>query len=62
MWPCPSADHPGTPRLFEGGRPPPPTGRIHPQVVEWRAPMDPSTEVLGCPGAHRAKSTERKRT
>lgn len=40
-WPCPSTDHPGTPRLFEDGRTYHPDGKIHMQVVEWHLPMDP---------------------
>lgn len=40
-WPCPSTDHPGTPRLFEDGRTYHPDGKIHLQVVDWHPPMDP---------------------
>src|SRR6478736_3318848 len=36
FWPCPSADHPGTPRLYEGGRFGHPDGRAHFQPVDWR--------------------------
>jgi assimilatory nitrate reductase catalytic subunit len=36
FWPCPSLDHPGTPRLFEGGRFNHPDGRAHFQPVDWR--------------------------
>ncbi|MCC6319031.1 MAG: molybdopterin oxidoreductase family protein [Gemmatimonadaceae bacterium] len=36
FWPCPSADHPGTPRLYEGGRFGHADGKAHLQVVEWR--------------------------
>ena len=35
-WPCPSVDHPGTPRLYEGGRFAHPDGKAHLQAVEWR--------------------------
>src|SRR5262249_40838083 len=35
-WPCPSLDHPGTPRLYEGGRFGHPDGKAHFQPVEWR--------------------------
>ena len=35
-WPCPTDDHPGTPRLFEGGRFFHPDGRAHLQVTEVR--------------------------
>ncbi|WP_434600676.1 molybdopterin oxidoreductase family protein [Streptomyces sp. A5-4] len=40
-WPCPTTDHPGTPRILEGGRSYHPDGKIHLQVVEWRPPADP---------------------
>jgi assimilatory nitrate reductase catalytic subunit len=36
FWPCPSPDHPGTPRLYEGGRFGHPDGKAHFQPVEWR--------------------------
>jgi assimilatory nitrate reductase catalytic subunit len=36
FWPCPSSDHPGTPRLYEGGRFGHPDGKAHFQPVEWR--------------------------
>ena len=35
-WPCPSLDHPGTPRLYEGGRFAHPDGKAHFVPVEWR--------------------------
>jgi assimilatory nitrate reductase catalytic subunit len=41
FWPCPSLDHPGTPRLFEGGRFYHPDGRAHFQVTAWRDSGDP---------------------
>ncbi|MBB5868986.1 assimilatory nitrate reductase catalytic subunit [Allocatelliglobosispora scoriae] len=40
-WPCPSTDHPGTPRLFEGGRTYHADGKVHLQTVEWHPPADP---------------------
>ncbi|MEN8653622.1 molybdopterin oxidoreductase family protein [Streptomyces sp. 21So2-11] len=40
-WPCPTTDHPGTPRILEGGRSYHPDGKIHLQVVEWHPPADP---------------------
>nr|WP_240483642.1 molybdopterin-dependent oxidoreductase [Streptomyces pathocidini] len=40
-WPCPSTDHPGTPRLFEDGRTRHPDGAVHLHPVEWREPADP---------------------
>jgi assimilatory nitrate reductase catalytic subunit len=36
FWPCPSEDHPGTPRLYEGARFGHPDGKAHFQAVEWR--------------------------
>ena len=41
FWPCPAEDHPGTPRLFEGGRFYHADGRAHLQVTEWRDSGDP---------------------
>jgi assimilatory nitrate reductase catalytic subunit len=35
-WPCPSIDHPGTPRLYEGGRFGHADGKAHFQPVDWR--------------------------
>jgi assimilatory nitrate reductase catalytic subunit len=36
FWPCPSLDHPGTPRLYEGGRFRHPDGRAQFMPIEWR--------------------------
>ncbi|HET9793287.1 MAG TPA: molybdopterin-dependent oxidoreductase [Thermoanaerobaculia bacterium] len=45
FWPCPSLDHPGTPRLYEGARFGHPDGRAHFQAVEWRpAAEEPDAE------------------
>jgi assimilatory nitrate reductase catalytic subunit len=41
FWPCPSADHPGTPRLFEGGRFHHPDGKARFVVTEYRPSGDP---------------------
>jgi assimilatory nitrate reductase catalytic subunit len=41
FWPCPSLDHPGTPRLYEGGKFGHPDGKAHFIPVEWR----PSKEM-----------------
>src|SRR6202166_1950696 len=41
FWPCPSLDHPGTPRLFEDGRSFHPDGKHHFLVTEWRDSGDP---------------------
>jgi assimilatory nitrate reductase catalytic subunit len=39
-WPCPSPDHPGTPRLYEGGTFGHPDGKAHFQPVEWRPAVE----------------------
>src|SRR5262245_34930031 len=45
FWPCPSLDHPGTPRLYEGARFGHPDGKAHFQPVEWRpAAEEPDSE------------------
>ncbi len=36
FWPCPSVEHPGTPRLYEGARFGHPDGKAHFQPVDWR--------------------------
>ena len=41
FWPCPSAEHPGTPRLMEDGISFHPDGKCHFQVCEWRESGDP---------------------
>ena len=41
FWPCPSLDHPGTPRLFADGRFAHADGRAHMQVTDWRESGDP---------------------
>jgi assimilatory nitrate reductase catalytic subunit len=41
FWPCPSEDHPGTPRLFEGGRFLHPDGKARFVVAEYRPSGDP---------------------
>jgi len=41
FWPCPTEDHPGTPRLFEGGVFSHPDGKAHFVVVEYRTSGDP---------------------
>jgi assimilatory nitrate reductase catalytic subunit len=40
-WPCPELGHPGTPRLYEGGKFGHPDGKAHFIPVEWR----PSAEM-----------------
>jgi len=41
FWPCPELDHPGTPRLFEGGRFFHPDGKARFMKLEWRPSGDP---------------------
>jgi assimilatory nitrate reductase catalytic subunit len=41
FWPCPDIDHPGTPRLFEGGQFFHPDGRARFMKLEWRESGDP---------------------
>jgi assimilatory nitrate reductase catalytic subunit len=41
FWPCPSEDHPGTPRLFEGGQFFHPDGKARFVVAEYRPSGDP---------------------
>jgi assimilatory nitrate reductase catalytic subunit len=40
FWPCPDLDHPGAPRLFEGGRFYHPDGRARFHAVEYRPPAE----------------------
>jgi assimilatory nitrate reductase catalytic subunit len=40
FWPCPSEDHPGTPRLFEDGRFAHPDGRARLHAIEYRPPAE----------------------
>lgn len=45
FWPCPSPDHPGTPRLYEGGKFGHADGKAHFQAVEWHpAAEEPDAE------------------
>jgi assimilatory nitrate reductase catalytic subunit len=41
FWPCPSEDHPGTPRLLEDMRSFHPDGKFHFVLTEWRPSGDP---------------------
>jgi assimilatory nitrate reductase catalytic subunit len=45
FWPCPSLDHPGTPRLYEGGRFAHPDGKAHFQAVDWRPAAEEPDET-----------------
>ncbi|HZE99879.1 MAG TPA: molybdopterin oxidoreductase family protein [Planctomycetota bacterium] len=40
FWPCPEFDHPGTPRLYEGGRFYHPDGKARFHAVEYRPPAE----------------------
>ena len=40
FWPCPALDHPGTPRLFEGGRFHHSDGRARFHAVDYRPPAE----------------------
>jgi assimilatory nitrate reductase catalytic subunit len=44
FWPCPDLEHPGTPRLMEGGVSFFPDGRCRFQLTEWRPTGDPVDE------------------
>src|SRR6266516_3789702 len=44
FWPCPSEDHPGTPRLFEDGKFFHSDGKAHFMVTEYREAGDPVNE------------------
>ena len=41
FWPCPTLEHPGTPRLFEGGRFFHPDGKARFMSLTWRESGDP---------------------
>jgi assimilatory nitrate reductase catalytic subunit len=40
FWPCPTPEHPGTPRLFEGGVFAHPDGKARFHVIEYRPPAE----------------------
>ncbi len=44
FWPCPSVDHPGTPRLFEGGRFAHPDGRARFHPIAYRPSADATND------------------
>ena len=46
FWPCPEIGHPGTRRLFEGGRFYNADGKAHFQVADWRESGDPTDEAF----------------
>jgi assimilatory nitrate reductase catalytic subunit len=67
FWPCPSLDHPGTPRLYEGARFGHPDRKAHFQPVEWRpAAEEPDEEypvilTTGRVVAHYLSGTQTRR-
>jgi assimilatory nitrate reductase catalytic subunit len=67
FWPCPSLEHPGTPRLYEGNRFGHPDGKAHFQPVEWRpAAEEPDEEypvvlTTGRVVAHYLSGTQTRR-
>ncbi len=67
FWPCPSEDHPGTPRLYEGAKFAHPDGKAHFQAVEWRpAAEEPDGEyplvlTTGRVVAHYLSGTQTRR-
>jgi assimilatory nitrate reductase catalytic subunit len=46
FWPCPTPEHPGTPRLFEGGRFAHPNGRARFHAIEYRPPAEETDEAF----------------
>ncbi len=44
FWPCPDLDHPGTPRLFDGGVSFFPDGKCRFNIAEWRESGDPVSD------------------
>jgi len=40
QWPCETADHPGTPWLYEGNKFDTPSGKAQLFAAEWRAPLE----------------------
>ncbi|HEX9100916.1 MAG TPA: molybdopterin-dependent oxidoreductase [Polyangia bacterium] len=67
FWPCPSLEHPGTPRLYENGRFLHADGKAHFQPVEWRpAAEEPDAEypivlTTGRVVAHYLSGTQTRR-
>jgi assimilatory nitrate reductase catalytic subunit len=67
FWPCPSEDHPGTPRLYEGARFGHPDGKAHLYAIEWRpAAEEPDAEypivlTTGRVVAHYLSGTQTRR-
>jgi assimilatory nitrate reductase catalytic subunit len=67
FWPCPSPDHPGTPRLYEGARFNHPDGKAHFQAVEWKPAVEeadseyPVTLTTGRVVSHYLSGTQTRR-
>jgi assimilatory nitrate reductase catalytic subunit len=67
FWPCPSLEHPGTPRLYEGGKFAHADGKAHFHAVEWRpAAEEPDAEypivlTTGRVVAHYLSGTQTRR-
>jgi assimilatory nitrate reductase catalytic subunit len=67
FWPCPTPEHPGTPRLYEGGKFHHPDGKAHFQPVEWRPAAEepdaeyPITLTTGRVVAHFLSGTQTRR-
>jgi assimilatory nitrate reductase catalytic subunit len=67
FWPCPSEEHPGTPRLYEGHRFGHPDGKAHFQPVDWRPAVeepDPEYPIVLTTGrvvAHYLSGTQTRR-
>jgi assimilatory nitrate reductase catalytic subunit len=67
FWPCPSIEHPGTPRLYEGSRFGHPDGKAHFQPVDWRPAAeepDPDYPILLTTGrlvSHYLSGTQTRR-
>jgi assimilatory nitrate reductase catalytic subunit len=67
FWPCPTLDHPGTPRLYENGTFGHPDGKAHLQPVDWRpAAEEPDAEypiilTTGRVVAHYLSGTQTRR-
>ena len=40
FWPCPTPEHPGTPRLFEGGKFAHPDGKARFHAIQYRPPAE----------------------
>jgi assimilatory nitrate reductase catalytic subunit len=67
FWPCPSEDHPGTPRLYEGNKFGHADGKAHFQPVDWRPAVEetdaeyPIVLTTGRVVAHYLSGTQTRR-